>query len=72
MKYRASHDDAEQKMIIDRLQEEALKISIVIPLYGNNKIVLYNTSRLVFENEDVIKGDASIGRNWHFEQWSLK
>jgi peptide/nickel transport system substrate-binding protein len=68
--YKASQDDAEKKKIGDQIQLEAYKNSTFIPIYGMNKIILYNSAKLKVE-ESIFEKDWIFYCDFKFDQWEL-
>lgn len=68
--YLASTDIASMKEYGDKLQAAGLKYAGLIPVYGLNKILLYNQSRVQIP-EDILASDNEIFRDWRFAEWSL-
>lgn len=68
--YKATTDPAELKEIGDQIQVEAYTYSMIIPIYGLNKIALYNTSKLKL-NESIFDMDLYAVRDYKFEEWEL-
>jgi len=65
--YKATNDPAELKRIGNQLQEEARKYAMILPIYGMNKVSLYNAAKLQL-NEDFFKIDRI---NTSLDDWQL-
>jgi len=68
--YKSASSDAEMKAAGDQLQLEALDFCVVIPIYGMNKVVLYNTANLKLD-ESIFDLDLELCRDYRFETWQL-
>jgi len=68
--YTATTDLTEMKTIGDQIQTEALNYSLILPVYGMNKVVLYNSGRLKLD-EGVFNKDLLMSYDLKFDQWEL-
>lgn len=69
-KYKASTDKESMKEYGDQMQLEAYKSALVIPVYGLNKIVLYNSQKVELD-ETIFDFDQVVARNFKFDTWKL-
>jgi peptide/nickel transport system substrate-binding protein len=68
--YKASTDKQSMKEIGDKMQLEAYKAAYVVPVYGLNKIVLYNSKKVELD-KSIFDFDQVLARNFKFDTWKL-
>lgn len=68
--YKASTDAVEAKKIGDEIQLEGSKYSITLPIYGMNKVVLYNKAKLKLD-ESIFNEDVMMTYDLKFDKWEL-
>ena len=68
--YKAAVDPTDMKKLGDELQLKGNQYCTIIPVYGLNKICLYNTSRLKLD-ESIFEMDLVNCRDNKFETWEL-
>lgn len=69
-RYLATTDPAEKKEILDQLQIEVNKSSLVVPLYCLNRVRMYNAAKLSMS--DVMFEAISLNSSdWELSTWSL-
>lgn len=69
-RYSAAVDPAEKKKIGDQIQLEANKYNMIIPIYGLNRVVLYNANRLKID-EGIFNADLLTSYDLKFDKWEL-
>ena len=69
-KYSDTLDAAEDKKIGDEIQLESNKYCYVMPVYGLNKIYLYNSAKLKLD-EKIYSADLFGMCDYMFEKWEL-
>lgn len=68
--YKASVDPAEMKKYGDQIQLEASKYCMLIPVYGMNKVCMYNSAKLKLD-ETIFNFDLEGVRDNKFDKWEL-
>ena len=68
--YKATLDPVEAKKLADELQVVSAQECFTFPVYGLNKIILYNTAKLKLP-EELFTIDNEQTRDYRFEDWSL-
>ena len=69
--YNATIDPVEAKRIADELQIVSAQECFTFPVYGLNKILIYNTANLELP-EEIFTIDNESTRDYRLEDWSLK
>lgn len=70
-KYKGATNDADAKAAADELQAVSQEHCYIFPVYGLNKVVIYNGAHVSIPAE-LFVNDNENTRDYHFEEWSLK
>lgn len=70
-KYKGATNDADAKAAADELQAVSQEHCYIFPVYGLNKVVIYNGAHVSIPAE-LFVNDNENSRDYHFEEWSLK
>lgn len=70
-KYKGATNDADAKAAADELQAVSQEHCYIFPVYGLNKVVIFNGAHVSIP-EEIFVNDNENTRDYHFEDWSLK